>query len=738
MTRGEVAFREHGHGRSAAAGGGRAGSGVLADRLDLARRQYFVGRQDELALFRRALRGEANAPTVLVIHGPGGIGKSALLQRFGAEAHDAGRPVVGIKGEAIDPCPAAFEEATADVFSQDRAVLLVDGFEHCRDLEEWVRTRFLPRVPTGTLVVLAGRFAPDPVWRADLAWREVLRVIPLPELDPGSAGDLLSSLGVASPLHADILGFAAGHPLALRLAAGATAHHGLDQDASQAPFHAVSGRLLSRVVGEPPSPAHRRALEVCGHVAHTTEEVLRLVHPQEDSHELFVWLRRSSFVKASAEGLYPYGIVRTALDHEFRWRDPERYMDMHRALRRHFVERIRVAPREAALRAAQEYTHIISGAHWIQRFRGGHDEDGVQEEPLRPRDAPALISMAREAQGESGARGIGYWLERRPEAFHVLRSHGTGELRGFVAWLRIDRLDDAIRAADPVAAEAWEAVGSVVPLDRRGHLGLARFVVEGTGHRPSRSLDLVHARIVFEALRAKNEACSCVVTGAPDFWAPLMRYLGMFRPPRPVPAVHRADWQYGLFCHDWQAVGMEEWIEGIDARLLGGRPDGTTAQRGPDVPSVSREESDAAVLDALRRWTVPGGLADNPLLGSRLVEEHSTGDPAASLRELIEKAVRQLSGHPGSRHLYDVLTMTYDSTSTQRAVARKLDMSFSTYRRNLTRAVDEVRDSVWDWELRARARIAQGAFRVARPSVDDRSATTGRSRPTTGPGEPWP
>ncbi len=63
-----------GHGRSAE-------TGRLADRLASARLQYFVGRHEELALFRRALAGEPGAPMVIVLHGPGGMGKSALLQR---------------------------------------------------------------------------------------------------------------------------------------------------------------------------------------------------------------------------------------------------------------------------------------------------------------------------------------------------------------------------------------------------------------------------------------------------------------------------------------------------------------------------------------------------------------------------------------------------------------------------------------------------------------------------------
>ncbi|WP_406453181.1 ATP-binding protein [Streptomyces sp. NBC_01622] len=681
-------------------------SAVLADRLASARLQYFVGRQRELALFRRAAAGEPGAPTVIVLHGPGGMGKSALLQRFAAEARAMGRPVVSVDARTIDRSPAAFEAATAEVFVQDNAVLLVDDFERYRDMEEWIRDRFLPRLPAGALVVVAGRLAPDPLWKADLGWSEVLQVVPLRELGPSDAAALLGSQGVDPSSHAALLRFAAGHPLALRLAAEAATHDNTSTDeVFWAPLRTVVDRLLTHLVGKPPSSAHRRALEVCGHVADTTEELLRVALPDEDATELFAWLRQLSFMKSGPFGVCPYDVVRDALDSDFRWRDPERYKAMHRTVRRYLVERVREAPEKEALRAAREFNHIVSRAQWLREFQGDRDEGAVHEQPMRPEDAPALIELTREVEGEHNARVVAHWLQRQPEAFHVHRRCDTGQLLGFMAWLRIDELDDETRAADPVTAEAWDLVSAMTPPRQGEHLGVARFMVhEENHHRPSRSWDLVRMRIVFELLRAKHCAWSCFVSAEPKFWAPLMTYMGMFQPPRQ--AVH-ADRGYGLFCHDWRAARVEEWAEGIDARLLGGAPAVAAGKPKSRLTSLSREESDAAVREALRGWLDPGGLADNPLLRSRLVEELSEGDPVTALRDLICKAVQRLNAHPRTRHLHEVLTATYHSTSTQEAVARKLNLAFSTYRRHLARALDEVRETVWDWEVHGRIRAEQ-------------------------------
>jgi hypothetical protein len=249
--------------------------GLLADRLASARQRYFVGRQEELSLFRRALRGSAGAPAVIVLHGPGGMGKTALVQRFAMEARAAERPVITVDAAAVDPSPSALEQAAADVFSLEDAVLLVDGFERHQGLETWMREDFLPRLPGGTLTVLAGRVAPDPLWKADFAWSEILRVLPLDVLGPEDSAALLASQGVDPAVNGDILRGAAGNPLALRMAAEALSQAISAKSAHRA-LRVGTGRLLSRVVGTLPSDAHRRAMEVCSHVVDTTEDLLRL------------------------------------------------------------------------------------------------------------------------------------------------------------------------------------------------------------------------------------------------------------------------------------------------------------------------------------------------------------------------------------------------------------------------------------------------------------------------------
>lgn len=165
---------------------------LLGRRLQAARDRAFVGRSEQLGLFRAALDGDPAAPTVFYLHGPGGIGKSMLLRRFAAEAAADSRVVVEVDGRTVEPIPSAVEAEAALSLVDDRAVLLIDTFERCQGLEGWLRDRFLPRLPLGVLVVVAGREPPDPRWTADPGWAGLLHVAALRNLVPDDAIALLA------------------------------------------------------------------------------------------------------------------------------------------------------------------------------------------------------------------------------------------------------------------------------------------------------------------------------------------------------------------------------------------------------------------------------------------------------------------------------------------------------------------------------------------------------------------
>jgi hypothetical protein len=133
------------------------GRGTVAARLRRARERRFVGRAGELELFRAALDTPEPPFTVLWVHGPGGVGKSALLRAFADSAADAGATATLLDLRDVEPSPSGFTTA----LGEPGRVLLLDTWESAAPLDGWLRERFLPALPADSVVVVAGRVPPS-------------------------------------------------------------------------------------------------------------------------------------------------------------------------------------------------------------------------------------------------------------------------------------------------------------------------------------------------------------------------------------------------------------------------------------------------------------------------------------------------------------------------------------------------------------------------------------------------
>jgi hypothetical protein len=144
------------------------------DRLAAARRQRFVGRTTERALFQSALAAPELPFVVLHLFGPGGVGKTTLLREFAYSASQLQARSIYLDSRNIEPAPdlflAALQQAIG-VKSPDeiipwltaqtgRTVLLFDTYELLSPLDSWLREHFLPQLPGDVLVVMAGRNPP--------------------------------------------------------------------------------------------------------------------------------------------------------------------------------------------------------------------------------------------------------------------------------------------------------------------------------------------------------------------------------------------------------------------------------------------------------------------------------------------------------------------------------------------------------------------------------------------------
>lgn len=317
-------------------------------------------------------------------------------------AREAGVVPVTVDARALTPEPAAFLRAVEA--PRERHAILIDTYELLAPLDDWVRERFIPGLPADTVVVIAGRDAPPARWVADAGWHELLRVVSLRNLSPDDTRSYLRVEGVPAELHERVLRLAHGHPLTLSLLVDLIRRR-QDVPGALSGVPDVVRALLGRLVEDVPGARHREALQICAHARFTTEDLLREM-VGEDAGPLFRWLRTLSFVEEREFGVFPHDVVRDILDADLRWRDPERYAELHRALRARFVERARTVRDDERVRhqAVADIMflsrhHPVVLGYW--RLAGlGH----VSVSRLREGDVGTVVAMTRKEQGRSRPR----------------------------------------------------------------------------------------------------------------------------------------------------------------------------------------------------------------------------------------------------------------------------------------------------------------------------------------------
>ncbi|MFE1596587.1 ATP-binding protein [Nocardia sp. NPDC058705] len=666
------------------------GRGVLADTLAMGRDRAFVGRHDELAQFQAALDGGAGAHPVQYLHGPGGIGKSTLLRRFARQARQRGRSVVEVDGRTVTPTPEGFVAAAGVAVHEPGVVLLVDTFEKCQGLEGWLWERFLPQLPVGAVVVVAGRAAPDPLWASDPGWVDLLSVTAVRNLAPQEAAEFLHARHVPASAQQALLGFTGGNPLALALAAAVAANSAVRQS-MWAPSQDTIATLLRQLVGETPSPAHRRALEICAHAYITSESLLRSLMG-EQAAALFAWLRVQPFIEATDTGLFPHDVVRETLEADLRWRDPQGFADMHNQMRESLLAQVRSVPESQLVQATGALIFVFRTDRQMSEFNVWREVGVVDDLPYRPQHRARVLELAEQTEGPASAAVAAFWLDRQPEGFRVYHSTLTGEPVAFSAWLELTDSEGADH--DPVVAAAWNHVRANAPLRAGEYLALARFTVDPAAYqRPAPSTTFAQWRATGEMIRGERIAWSFVVMRDDGFWNAHLGDINMLPIDSP-PSV--GEHRYALFAHDWRAQPAGPWLqEKTDAMLSGTTMADSSARRHGELVVLSRPEFDAAVRDALRTFRQPVAQSDNPLNRSRLVLESGR-----DLTELLTAAALSLQGERGGDKLYRAVNVTYfKGAPTQEVAAELLGVPFSTYRRHLSTAVERIGDLLWHQEL---------------------------------------
>jgi len=677
----------------------------LRDILQQQRKKNFVGRQPELQFFSALLQQASPAYHLIYIYGPGGQGKTTLLKQFADVCLENSTPFIHLDCRYIEAHPDSFKQVfqlsspfgeteIIDAIDAHRGpvVVMIDTYEKLKPLDDWLRMDFLPELPGNVITVITARSGLPTNWKTDPGWQSITKSFSLKELTAEESIQLLARRSIPTEHMQRIVEYTHGNPLALSIVAD------MFDQRSNSHFDPLDSpdimkTLLEQFVQEVPSPAHKAALELCSLVNVTTEQLIEEVLGAQLAHELFNWLTTLTFIEKGPAGIYPHDIARDAIASEVHWRNPDWYRHLHIKTQQYYIARLlkKSGESQRALLFGLIFLHRMNPA--VKPFFEFQETGSSWMDALKEEDKTHLIDMVEKFEGSDSADIFEKWLGHEAAAVWVFRD-AEKTPAGFVLKINVEKLkkkthdeaiNEIIRYKDKLNIEDGQLMTAF-----RTWMGRVHYQ-NVSGVQSAIFLAIVQYYFT-QGLAVSMLSCS-----HPGFWSQVLNYADLH---------HIAELDYeindvthGWYLHDWRERSPLAWLELMGKREI--NEEEPTISQTSDNNSLSEQQFANAVYEALKMMDNPKKLIGNPLLKCRFVRkdnesENSEIHLALHLADKIKKVVASFETSSKDESLYRILYRTFiNPVGSQEQTADFLYMSFSTYRRNLKKAISKVSDLLW-------------------------------------------
>jgi DNA-binding CsgD family transcriptional regulator len=561
-----------------------------------------VGRAEERSRLTALLA--PGGPAAVFVHGPGGVGKTALITGTLASLP---LKVVTLEGRHVEPtvpgalaalgtalgvpAPSSAPAAAHEIANAGVDVLVIDSFERLNLLDGWIRNELTSALPASVTVVLVGRRGPNVAWRTAPGWRNLLAELVLGPMSADDVELLVAAHGARGGDAERIRRFARGHPLAVVLAAEAFARRpGLVLE-SGAPADAVE-ELFSVILDDLPLQ-DRRTVEAVSVLRRVTMPLLAAVVDSHDAEEAWRTLRGLPFTTTTAAGLELSGVAAPVLLEALELRDPLRVRGLRARAARAIMDSVAVG---LDWQSTADLLHLVQNP----LIRNAYAPPGMLQHPVErahAEDRDEIIAIARRFTGEDSARLAARWWVMRREAFCVVRGD-SGAVAGFSVTTALGEPPDVPLEDPAIRAVVGHLRRDPMPADTRAvvfrwALG-SRY---GEAPTPEVAGLVVDLKRTYIELRATLRRVYTVVADWPAA-APVLQMMGF----DPLENVSIGVRRFVLACLDFGPGGVDTWIGRHVLAEQSARPSATAVRdtapaRGPaSIPEPYRGAVDRPAL----------------------------------------------------------------------------------------------------------------------------------------------